>query len=278
MNVRWPPCDRGVFRMQCRCAPHPDGVDPAPATCDRATAPAGPGAGWRWRASARWRTARGRLLVLRRVGRLGVDRHPAGELVERGGERGEFCGAGGHRTIMAPSATSRPTGRPRWAGDRPPTRKGPCRESGSIDEPWPSVDSTSAASPATAASWPDALPRPVDEQDRSSDAVAAIIAEVRAGGDAALRALTARFDGVAIDELRVPAREIQAALAPHPAGAPGGARRRPRPDPGLPRPRGGRRARRLRVRGRRPCATWSDRWPGPAATRPGGGPATRRPC
>jgi histidinol dehydrogenase len=59
----------------------------------------------------------------------------------------------------------------------------------------------------------DVLPRPVDEQDRSSESVAAIIAEVRAGGDDALRALTARFDGVAVDELRVPADEIRAALA-----------------------------------------------------------------
>ena len=59
----------------------------------------------------------------------------------------------------------------------------------------------------------DLLPRPVDEQDRSSDAVAAIIAEVRAGGDDALRACTARFDHVDIDQLRVPADEIRAALA-----------------------------------------------------------------
>ncbi|MGD0880464.1 MAG: histidinol dehydrogenase [Acidimicrobiales bacterium] len=57
------------------------------------------------------------------------------------------------------------------------------------------------------------LPRPVDEQDRSSDAVAAIIAEVRAGGDGALRSLTARFDHVDLDELRVPADEMSAALA-----------------------------------------------------------------
>lgn len=62
-----------------------------------------------------------------------------------------------------------------------------------------------------------ALPRPVDEQDRSSEAVAAIIAEVRAGGDAALRSLTARFDHVDLDELRVPASEIQAALGRIPA-------------------------------------------------------------
>jgi histidinol dehydrogenase len=59
----------------------------------------------------------------------------------------------------------------------------------------------------------DLLPRPVDEQDRSSEAVAAIIAEVRAGGDEALRAYTARFDHVDIDDLRVPADEIRAALA-----------------------------------------------------------------
>jgi histidinol dehydrogenase len=59
----------------------------------------------------------------------------------------------------------------------------------------------------------DTLPRPVDEQDRSSAAVAAILEDVRAGGDGALRQLTARFDGVEIDELRVPEAEIQAALA-----------------------------------------------------------------
>src|SRR5664280_1363687 len=58
----------------------------------------------------------------------------------------------------------------------------------------------------------EALPGPADEQERSSDAVAAIIGEVRADGDAALRRLTARFDGVDLDELRVPAEEIGAAL------------------------------------------------------------------
>ena len=56
------------------------------------------------------------------------------------------------------------------------------------------------------------LPQPVDEQDRSSDAVAEIVAEVRRDGDAALRRLTARFDGVELDELRVPADELTAAL------------------------------------------------------------------
>jgi histidinol dehydrogenase len=58
----------------------------------------------------------------------------------------------------------------------------------------------------------DALPRPTDEQDRSSAAVASIIAEVRSDGDAALRRLTERFDGVTLDALRVPEEEIQSAL------------------------------------------------------------------
>jgi histidinol dehydrogenase len=58
----------------------------------------------------------------------------------------------------------------------------------------------------------DALPRPVDEQDRSSEAVTAIIDAVRADGDAALRRLTQQFDQVSLEELRVPAEEVQAAL------------------------------------------------------------------
>ncbi|HEX4244553.1 MAG TPA: histidinol dehydrogenase, partial [Acidimicrobiales bacterium] len=57
-----------------------------------------------------------------------------------------------------------------------------------------------------------ALPRPADEQERSSDAVADIIAEVKVGGDAAVRRLTERFDHVVLDDVRVPAAEIQAAL------------------------------------------------------------------
>ena len=58
----------------------------------------------------------------------------------------------------------------------------------------------------------EALPRPTHEQDRSSAPVAAIIGEVRRDGDAALRRLTEQFDGVQLDELRVPDEEIQAAL------------------------------------------------------------------
>ncbi len=58
----------------------------------------------------------------------------------------------------------------------------------------------------------DALPTPVDEQDRSSEVVAAIVDDVRRHGDDALRRLTEQFDGVALEELRVPESEIQGAL------------------------------------------------------------------
>lgn len=56
------------------------------------------------------------------------------------------------------------------------------------------------------------LPRPAVAVEQPIDAVRAIIAEVRAGGDAALRACTARFDGASIDELGVPVTELRRAL------------------------------------------------------------------
>lgn len=57
------------------------------------------------------------------------------------------------------------------------------------------------------------LPRPAERGAVPVEAVRAILAEVRTGGDAALRALTARFDGVSVDDLRVPDQEVRAALA-----------------------------------------------------------------
>lgn len=61
------------------------------------------------------------------------------------------------------------------------------------------------------------LPRPRVAGDPPIAAVQAIIAQVRAGGDDALRELTARFDrldaGVDLDPLRVPAEACAAALA-----------------------------------------------------------------
>jgi histidinol dehydrogenase len=51
-------------------------------------------------------------------------------------------------------------------------------------------------------------PREVEDDVRS------ILAEVREGGDEAVRALTERLDGVALDELRVPPEDLEAALEP----------------------------------------------------------------
>ena len=56
----------------------------------------------------------------------------------------------------------------------------------------------------------DALAAP-DEPPGPIDAVRAIIADVRARGDAALRDLTAQLDGVVVDDLQVPAADLTAA-------------------------------------------------------------------
>lgn len=56
------------------------------------------------------------------------------------------------------------------------------------------------------------LPRPQVAGDEPVAAVRAILEEVRGGGDDALRACTERFDGVRLDDLRVPAAESEAAL------------------------------------------------------------------
>jgi histidinol dehydrogenase len=57
------------------------------------------------------------------------------------------------------------------------------------------------------------LPRPQAATEPPVAEVQAILAQVREGGDAAVRELTERFDGVAIDELAVPAAELGAALS-----------------------------------------------------------------
>ncbi len=56
------------------------------------------------------------------------------------------------------------------------------------------------------------LPRPEVAPGEVAEAVAAILAEVRRDGDDALRLLTARFDGVDIEAIRVPTEELKAAL------------------------------------------------------------------
>jgi histidinol dehydrogenase len=56
------------------------------------------------------------------------------------------------------------------------------------------------------------LPRPSQGGDAPLAAVREVLAEVRKRGDAAVREFTERFDRVAIDDLRVPASELTAAL------------------------------------------------------------------
>ena len=56
------------------------------------------------------------------------------------------------------------------------------------------------------------LPRPHDPEAAPIEAVREILAEVRKRGDAAIREYTQRFDGVALDELRVAPAELTGAL------------------------------------------------------------------
>lgn len=57
------------------------------------------------------------------------------------------------------------------------------------------------------------LPRPGQAAEGPIEAVKAILADVEARGDAAVLELTERFDGVALDGIRVPVEAIDAALA-----------------------------------------------------------------
>jgi len=56
------------------------------------------------------------------------------------------------------------------------------------------------------------LPRPSAQVEPPIEEVRALLADVRARGDEALRELTARFDGAEIDELRVPDAALKTAL------------------------------------------------------------------
>ena len=61
------------------------------------------------------------------------------------------------------------------------------------------------------------LPRPAAQTEPPVDEVRAVLAAVRERGDDALRELTERFDGVRIDDIRVPVEEVTAALDAIPA-------------------------------------------------------------
>lgn len=60
--------------------------------------------------------------------------------------------------------------------------------------------------------WKARLPRPTAATNLPVAAVQAILEEVRAGGDEAVKSLTEKFDGVRLDSLRVPESEVSAAL------------------------------------------------------------------
>ncbi|HLT69823.1 MAG TPA: histidinol dehydrogenase [Acidimicrobiales bacterium] len=61
------------------------------------------------------------------------------------------------------------------------------------------------------------LPRPAAQTEPPVEEVRAVLAEVRERGDAALRDFAARFDGVELDDLRVPPDEVARALDEIPA-------------------------------------------------------------
>ena len=56
------------------------------------------------------------------------------------------------------------------------------------------------------------LPRPAAQPEPAVEEVRTVLEEVRRDGDAALRRLTERYDGVWLDDLHVPAEEIASAL------------------------------------------------------------------
>ncbi|MBW3612177.1 MAG: histidinol dehydrogenase, partial [Actinobacteria bacterium] len=61
------------------------------------------------------------------------------------------------------------------------------------------------------------LPRPAAAKEPPVAEVQALLARVREGGDAALREMSERFDGVVVDELAVPNEEVRAGLDAIPA-------------------------------------------------------------
>src|SRR5262249_13168234 len=61
------------------------------------------------------------------------------------------------------------------------------------------------------------LPAPETVDDESTNAVSAILDQVKFGGDGAIRELTWKYDGAVVDDLRVPADEVRAALDEIPA-------------------------------------------------------------
>ncbi len=139
---------------------------------------------------------------------VGNARDPVQQFVEGGGYGTQF-GASGHTdTIMDPM----PPG-PATSGLTPPTP--------------PSSSHLSPGTRVGGLTWLDLrgqtgdlrpfLPVPESSGEEPTAAVRAILARVKCEGDRAVRDLTRQFDGVSVDDLRVPAGEIEAALDTVPA-------------------------------------------------------------
>ncbi|HEX2065169.1 MAG TPA: histidinol dehydrogenase, partial [Acidimicrobiales bacterium] len=79
------------------------------------------------------------------------------------------------------------------------------------------LDLRGALAPSSGGDWRSMLPRPEAAKERPVAAVQAILADVRARGDAAVRECTERFDGVRVGDLRVPPADLDAALRAVPA-------------------------------------------------------------
>jgi len=61
--------------------------------------------------------------------------------------------------------------------------------------------------------WPQLLQRPALDTSSLEEKVSAILKDVRLNGDAAIKKYAAQFDGVALNELKVSVKEIEAAIA-----------------------------------------------------------------
>ena len=216
-----------------------------------------PAGGTRCEGRARPRTGRRPAVVARPPEAVGHRGHPVGQLVEGGGDRGEL-GDGGCITAQVYASSG-------------PSRTGWHRRS---RRPYRFVHASPARPPWRGRTRPPGrrLPRPAMRDERRRG---------RAGhprrrpdrGDAAVRELTERFDGVAIDELGVSPTRLERALdaIPIPRCGPR-SRRRPRQHRGLPPGRGRARGR-LSTRARRAgcgSARCAGRSTGPGCYVPGG--------
>ncbi len=129
------------------------------------------------------------LLVLLCLGGLGHCPEAPRQLVERCGHGRKLCQGGGHCPIMAHGKRGG-HGYHRWL----------------VSLTWLDLRGVPAAEIGAK------LARPAPEQNFPTDEVHTILAEVRSGGDAAVRRLTHRFDGVALEDLRVPQTQVRDAL------------------------------------------------------------------